>query len=88
MTKLCVAPVQAALVPLELPDRGGLLIGESYTFVIAQTGEGEETLFAELDLAEVAEGLANLDTDGHYSRPDAFELTVDTRAKEGGAWSD
>ena len=54
--------------------------------VIAQAGEGEETLLAELDLAEVAEGLANLDTDGHYARPDVFDLTVDTRAKDGVAW--
>jgi hypothetical protein len=54
--------------------------------VIAQAGEGEETLLAELDLAEVGEGLTNLDTDGHYARPDVFELRVDTRAKDGVAW--
>lgn len=49
----------------------------------AQTGEGEVTPHAELDLAAVAGGLAILDTDGHYSRPDVFELSVDTRAKDG-----
>ena len=42
---------------------------------------------AELDLAEVAEGLTSLDTDGHYARPDVFELQVDTKAKEGVQWN-
>ncbi len=73
-------------IPAEVLNRGGSLIAASDTRVIAQAGEGEETLFAELDLAEVAEGLANLDTDGHYARPDVFELTVDTRAKDGVVW--
>ena len=73
-------------IPAEVLNRGGSLIAAPDTRVIAQAEEGEETLFAELDLAEVAEGLANLDTDGHYARPDVFGLTVDTRAKDGVAW--
>jgi predicted amidohydrolase len=73
-------------IPAEVLNRGGSLIAAPDTRVIAQAGEGEETLFAELDLAEVAEGLANLDTDGHYARPDVFELSVDTRAKDGVSW--
>ncbi|WP_017665378.1 carbon-nitrogen hydrolase family protein [Porphyrobacter sp. AAP82] len=74
-------------IPAEVLNRGGSLIAAPDTRVLAQAGEGEETLFAELDLAEVAEGLTNLDTDGHYSRPDVFELTVDTRAKDGVTWN-
>jgi predicted amidohydrolase len=74
-------------IPAQVLNRGGSLIAAPDTRVIAQGGEAEETLFAELDLAEVAEGLANLDTDGHYSRPDVFELTVDRRTKDGVAWS-
>lgn len=67
-------------------NRGGSLIAAPDARVIAQAGEREETLHAELDLAEIEEGLANLDTDGHYSRPDVFELRVDTRAKDGVNW--
>ncbi|MFY8049502.1 MAG: carbon-nitrogen hydrolase family protein [Erythrobacter sp.] len=73
-------------IPAEVLNCGGSLIAAPDTRVIAQAGKGEETLFAELDLAEVAEGLTNLDTDGHYARPDVFELRVDTRAKDGVAW--
>jgi hypothetical protein len=47
---------------------------------------GEEVLHAELDLSEIGQGLASLETYGHYSRPDVFELTVDPRAKNGVNW--
>ncbi|GIX20335.1 MAG: nitrilase [Erythrobacter sp.] len=73
-------------IPGEVLNKGGSLIAAPDTRVIAEAGEGEETLFATLDMVEVAEGLANLDTDGHYARPDVFELTVDTRAKAGVMW--
>jgi predicted amidohydrolase len=66
---------------------GGSLIAAPDANVLAQAGEGEETLTATLDLSAIAEGLASLDTDGHYSRPDVFELTVDTRAKNGVKWN-
>ena len=73
-------------IPAEVLNRGGSLIAAPDTRVIAQAGEGEETLFADLELAEVAEGLTSLDTDGHYARHDVFELTVDARAKDGVNW--
>jgi nitrilase len=73
-------------IPVDVLNRGGSLIAAPDTRVIAQAGEGEETLLAELDLAEVGAGLTSLDTDGHYARPDVFELHVDTRAKDGVRW--
>ncbi len=64
-------------------NKGGSMIIAPDARVLAQAGEGEEILHAELELSEIGQSLASLDTDGHYSRPDVFELNVDTRAKDG-----
>ena len=74
-------------IPSDSLNRGGSLIAAPDARIIAKVGEGEETLFAELDLSEIGKGLASLDTDGHYSRPDVFDLRIDTRAKDGVNWN-
>ena len=71
--------------PLQL---GGSMIVAPDATMLAQAGSGPETLIADLDLDRIGQGLAALDTDGHYARPDVFELKVDTRARTGVVWSD
>jgi nitrilase len=44
--------------------------------------EAEETLVAELDLAEVAAARRFMDPTGHYNRPDIFRLLVDTTSRQ------
>lgn len=70
-----------------LPDTqlqfGGSMIVAPDGTVMAQAGTREEMLVAEIDLGQIDRELAALDTDGHYARPDVFELSVDRRAKSG-----
>lgn len=70
-----------------IPDgqriHGQSLIAAPDGRILAQAGADEETIFADIDLTEVSAALAALDTDGHYSRPDIFELRVNTQQNEG-----
>lgn len=51
--------------------------------VLAQAGDGPETLITPLDLSAIGEQLATLDTDGHFARPDVFRLVVDRHERTG-----
>lgn len=64
-------------------QRGGSQIAAPDATVLAQAGDQPEILVADLDLSLIDRGLTALDTDGHYARPDIFELHVDRRAKAG-----
>lgn len=62
---------------------GGSLIAGPDGMVIAQAGPDGELLPADLDLSRSAEERAALDTDGHYARPDIFDLRVNARPMDG-----
>ena len=70
-----------------IPDgqriHGQSLIAAPDGRILAQAGMDEETIFADIDLAEIGAALALLDTDGHYGRSDIFELRVNTQKNEG-----
>jgi predicted amidohydrolase len=70
-----------------MPDRqlqfGGSMIVAPDAIILAHAGDGPDLILADLELAAIGRGLAALDSDGHYARPDVFELRVDRRAKTG-----
>lgn len=81
------SPVPEARTLLEhIPDNdnqllqhgGSSIIAPNGTYVVEPVYESETILYAELDPDKVLEGKMHLDTDGHYSRPDVFHLTVNT----------
>lgn len=66
--------------PLQHGD--SLIVGPDGV-VLAEAGSDPQLLVATLDLGQRDAELAALDVDGHYSRPDVFELIVDRAAKVG-----
>ena len=77
---------------LGMPDGqlqcGGSMIIAPDATVLAQASDGPDLILADLDLGMIGRGLTSLDSDGHYARPDVFELRVDRRAKTGVVNSD
>ncbi|MFZ5609930.1 MAG: carbon-nitrogen hydrolase family protein [Pseudomonadota bacterium] len=66
-----------------LQSGGSAIIGPTAD-ILAGPADAEATLLTvRLDLGAIAEALAALDSDGHYSRPDIFTLTVNTKPQDG-----
>lgn len=70
-------------MPNDLLQAGGSAVIGPDGAILAQAGEGPETLITPLDMSAIGEQLATLDSDGHYARPDVFRLIVDRREKVG-----
>jgi nitrilase len=69
--------------------RGGSAIISPDGSILAGPAFDEEVILdAEVDLAEIARGHLDMDAVGHYSRPDIFELRVDTRRRSPVVFSD
>ncbi len=66
--------------PTTVLIRGGSCIIDPMGTVLAGPNfEGETVLYADVDLGQIARGKYDLDTVGHYARPDVFSLHVNTR---------
>jgi nitrilase len=56
---------------------GSCIIGPLGEVLAGPARDGEEILFADIDVDEISRGKFDFDVVGHYSRPDVFQLTVD-----------
>lgn len=88
--KLVGGDAEAKALFSEIPDAqlqfgGSMIIGPDAQ-ILTEAGEEDMILTAEINIAEGSEAKAALDTDGHYSRADVFELKVDTSPKPGVKW--
>lgn len=69
--------------------RGGSVIISPLGEVLAGPAYEEETiLYAEIDLDDRTRSRFDLDVNGHYGRPDVFELRVNTRPNQGTVFLD
>jgi nitrilase len=91
----CNQFVTKAMYPADLPGleelesqpevmcRGGSAIISPMGEVLAgPLYDQEGTLYADLDLGELARSKFDFDVTGHYARPDVFQLTVNEQAME------
>ena len=64
-----------------LSTGGSCIISPLGEILAGPARDGEEILFADIDLAEIARGKFDFDVVGHYARPDVFRLIVDEASK-------
>jgi nitrilase len=75
-------PNTLALAPDDIVSTGGSCVISPLGEVLAGPArDGEEILFADIDLDEIARGKFDFDVAGHYARPDVFRLIVDEAPK-------
>lgn len=73
-------------IPIEVDSfalkGGSAIINPDTSFKIEPLSNKNGILYSELDITSLSEGNLFLDTNGHYSRPDVFQLTVQTSPKK------
>lgn len=62
-----------------LQKGGSAVISPDISYVAEPVFGKKDTVFSEIDLGLLRQGNLLIDTDGHYSRPDVFELRVNDR---------
>ncbi len=63
----------------KLQRGGSSIIAPDISYLVEPVYDEPAIVYGNLDLALVKQGNLLLDTDGHYSRPDVFELRVNTK---------
>jgi nitrilase len=65
-----------------LLDGGSAVIAPDSSYLAGPAFGEARILYADLDLGRIAEGHLVMDSSGHYTRPDVFQLMVNKRAQE------
>jgi nitrilase len=75
-------PNALAEAPDDVVSTGGSCIISPLGEVLAGPArDGEEILFADIELDDITRGKFDFDVAGHYARPDVFRLVVDEAPK-------
>lgn len=61
---------------------GSAIIAPDGRYLAGPSYEGEDILYADLDLTEIPKQKQSLDIAGHYARPDVFQVTVDRSRRD------
>ena len=72
---------ELASQPQDPVSLGGSCIIPTGQVLAGPSWEGEDFLFADIDLDEIPRAKFDLDVVGHYARPDVFRLLVDEQPK-------
>jgi len=75
-------PIQGDAPDTQLIKGGSLIVDPLGQILAGPLRNEEGVLTAALDMNDVVRGKFDLDTVGHYARPDVFSLSVDERPKE------
>ena len=75
-------------LPEEMCRGGSCVVNPLGAFVVEPVIGKETIIYADLDLGQVAQGQFDFDAMGHYSRPDVFQLIVNTKKKTNVIWQD
>ncbi|WP_340694175.1 carbon-nitrogen hydrolase family protein [Hyphomonas sp.] len=74
-------PIQGADPETVLIRGGSCIVSPMGEVLVAPIFDSEVILSAEIDLDDIKRAKFDLDVSGHYSRPDVFKLSVDTKSQ-------
>jgi len=66
----------------KLQRGGSTIVAPDISYVVEPVFDRAGIVYGDLDLSLAKQGNLLLDTDGHYSRPDVFSLTVNTKKNQ------